>query len=194
MVKGYQPFFCQYFSGKETSRNIMTVTIVNGRKTIERNVELIRKRNMDLWREKELSKRIRGNGWTIFKRLIYDYRNHFGDTKRANKREMPYVDSLGYLYTSKALIAHAEGKSMSNVTVGRWLERFSQEKIDGEVFILEYRLLSRECIKIKLNESFFIMEDREKHPKHTSKPQKEPEKGLDLSKLAKKFNKKHHIK
>ena len=137
----------------------MSIKKVNGWETIKRNTELIRNRNMELWAEKELGKRIRGNAWIVFRRLIYDYRNHYGNEMRAKKRQMPFVDSQGYLYTSKAPISYAEGKCMSNLTVGRWLERFQKEDFDGERFILECYPLTRYCMKIKLNHSFFVMEE-----------------------------------
>ena len=176
----------------------MTRLRVNGIQTILNNTELVRNKNKQLWRSdsRKLKERLRGNGWTIFRRLICDYRNHLGNGKRERLKLLPYVDTNGYLFTSPALIAHAEGKAMSNLTVSRWIGRFQEEfELDGEHFIMECKPINRDCMRLKLNEKFFVLENQKEGMKQGKQPLKPPEQDIEhiaLSKLAKKFNRKHH--
>lgn len=178
----------------------MTVQRVDGLRTILRNTELVRMKNTTLWQEdcRKLRERLRGNGWTVFKRLVYDYRNQLGNRQRSKQQQLPYVDDFGYLYTSPALITYVEAKAMSNRTVSRWIDRLQVEfDLDGEFFILDYKAIHRDCIRLKLNPTFFILcdENSEKQKKQSSTSQKPPEKEeghIDVLKLAKKFNRKHH--
>ena len=181
----------------------MTQMRVNGIETILTNTVMVREMNKSLWQldATMVKNRLRGNGWTIFRRLLYDYRNHFGNTQRAKNRQMPYVDTEGYLFTSPALIAHAEGKSMGNLTVSRWLERLQKEFDFGTVeecfFVLSHKQISRDCIRLKLNQAFFVLENQNKDSKQDKSPKKPPETNkehIDVSKLAKKFNRKHHVR
>ena len=168
------------------------------------NTTSVRNKNTQLWHldSQKLRERLRGNGWTVFKRLIYDYRNHLGNGKRSRQQQLPYVDAQGYLVTSPALITHAEAKAMSNRTVSRWIERFRDEfDLNDQYFVLDYQLISHERIRLKLNETFFILEDQGNDPKqkkqgqeYPKKPPKHDDEHIDVSKLAKKFNRKHHIR
>lgn len=177
----------------------MTTYQVNGLRTILTNTELVRMKNTNEWQQdcRKLKERLRGNGWTVFKRLMYDYRNHLGNGTRARKKQMPYVEN-GYLYTSPALITHAEAKCMANVTVTRWIEKLMTDfELGGEHFVLEHQPISRDCIRLKLNENFFVLIEQNKDKKQDKRPKKPPKEGeghIDVKKLAKKFNRKHHTR
>lgn len=171
---------------------------IDGKNTIIQLTKQVKAKNEEQWKEnkKNLQSRIRGNCWTIFKRLVYDYRNHFGNKERAKKQQMPYVDAEGWLYTSAALIAHAEGRSMGNRTVNRWLDALQQDEskmIDGKPFITGYKALARDCCKLKLNADYFcFMENPPISDTPTEKPPDESGRHIELSKLARKFNRKYH--
>lgn len=170
---------------------------INCRQTFLQNTALVRDQNIKAWKEerKNVKNRLRGNAWTIFRRLVCDYNKHFGNITREKNKQLPYVDHAGYLYTSPALIAYAEGKSMSNKTISRWLVRFMEEfKINKNFFILEYHQCSPRCIRLRLNTNFFVLVDELPQQSKPDKPPPNISNGhIELTKLAKKFNRKHHI-
>lgn len=171
---------------------------INSRQTFLQNTALIREQNIRAWKEerKNVKNRLRGNAWTIFRRLVCDYNKHFGNIARAKAQQLPYVDRAGYLYTSPSLIAFAEGKSMSNKTISRWLIRFTKEiKIENELFILEYHKCSSTCLRLKLNANFFVLvEESYQQSKSDKPPPSTSNEHIELTKLAKKFNRKYHIR
>jgi len=169
---------------------------IDGKKTILDLNQKVSHKNKEAWRlgREALQERIRGNCWVVFKRLVYDYRNHFGNMERAEKKQLPFVDSDGWLHTSPALIAFMEGKSMGNRTVSRWLDALQHDKakmIDGKPFIVGFRLISKDACQLKLNEEFFFFREGDLPPE---KPPDSPDGHIELSKLAKRFNRKYHNK
>ena len=170
---------------------------VDGKSTLLNITERVRHNNSSKWKEekKDLQSRFRGNCWVVLKRLIADFRNHYGNLEREKRQEMPYV-SKGILYTSPALIAYAEGKSMDNSTVNRWLTALQEDKkkmIDSKPFILDRKLISPTKIGLELNMDFFaFMDITPPSPLQPDKPPELTNGHIELSKLAHKFNRKHH--
>ena len=173
---------------------------VDGKKSILDLSQKVYAKNDEAWKKgnEALHQRIRGNCWTVFRRLVFDYRSHFGNTEREKNRSLPFVDTNGWLHTSPALIAFAEGRAMGNRTISRWLDVLENDEskmIEGKPFILASKKLTHTHWKLKLNADFFYY--KETPPEPDKEPKKPPEVSgghIELSKLASKFNRKHHIR
>ena len=170
---------------------------VDGKTTLINLTEAVRKQNKTRWSQNanQLKSRFRGNCWTVLKRLVIDYRNHFGNQARTKQKTLPYVED-GWLYTSPGLIAFAEGKSMDNSTVNRWLVALQEDDkkmLNEQPFILEYKRIHLYKIGLRLNQEFFQFIETDAVPQAKKPPDPSP-KHIELSKLAAKFNKKHHIR
>lgn len=169
---------------------------VDGKATFNRLVSKVRNTNSTEWEKKpaNLHNRFRGNCWTVLRRLCADYKNHFGNHQRADKQQMPYVVG-SWLFTSPALISHAEGKSMDNSTVNRWLDVLHTDEkkmVAGKPFILKIDRVSPKKVALMLNADFFEYMDIELP--NIDRPPDDASGHIELSKLAKKFNRKHHIR
>jgi hypothetical protein len=173
---------------------------VDGRRTLVYLSDKIKEKNKIAFKDNpdKLKFRIRGNCYIVMKRMLIDYKKYFGDEKRAKNRQMPYVDSQGYLFTSATLIANFESWCMDTDTANRWLEALEHDEdkmIDFSPFILESKRIRPGISKFKINMKFLKFIAIEE-PKASPLPDQPPDKKglhIDLSKL-KRFNQKNHSK
>ena len=164
---------------------------VDGYETIMQNTDAVRKKNQALWLMGDLKERMRGSTWTVYLRLLYDFRNLYDDRERERKGQMPYVDTLDWMYTSRSLIASSLAFSIAPVTVGRQIEKLRKIEVNGKVLIKDVKNHRNGTIKVLLNKEFFVFKELKKKSEESKKNDDQSDR---LRKFARKFNKKNHIR
>ena len=144
--------------------------IINGKDTNLFVKSQVKGKNQMAWRKdrNNLHKRIRGNCFVVFSRLVNDFKNHLGNLERTKSGSLPFVDADGWLHTTTGIIVHGSGHCMSNKTAMRHIATLytdADKKVDGQMLIIDYKALAPGRFKVKLNRHFlkFVEDETEAH-------------------------------